>query len=190
MTDPSPYLFWMLSRVAGISAMLLAGMSISFGLAMAGRLGRGKLADKRVLHEALSIAVLVSLVVHALALLGDSYLKPSIFDLAIPFVFNYQTLWTSLGIIAGWSMIALGLSYYARRLIGPSRQKVIHRFAMLAWVAGIVHALGEGTDAAQPWFLVILALAVIPPFLLLGIRVTERRPARPRPTAATQGVKN
>ena len=178
MTDPSPYLFWMISRVAGISAMLLAGISISLGLAMAAKLGGGKLADKRVLHEALSLAVIASLLIHGLALLGDGFMHPSVFDISVPFVFSYRTVWTSLGIISAWSTIVFGLSYYARRRVGLKRQKMIHRFAMLAWVGGIVHALGEGTDATQPWFLVILALSIVPPFVLLGIRITERGGAR------------
>jgi len=185
MTDPSPYLFWVVSRVAGVSAMLLAGISISYGLAMAGKLGKTKLADKKVIHEALSISVMVSLVIHGAALLGDGFMHPSVLDVTVPFMFSYRTIWTSLGIVSAWSMIVLGLSYYARRQIGINRWKLVHRFAMLAWVGGVVHALGDGTDAGQPWFLVIVALAVIPPFALLGIRITERRPARSTRPART-----
>ncbi len=43
----------------------------------------------------------------------------------------------------------LGLSYYARARIGVQRWRRLHRFAALAWLLGLVHALGEGTDAGQ-----------------------------------------
>ncbi len=53
----------------------------------------------------------------------------------------------ALGIIAGWGMIVIGLSYYVRDRIGVSRWKVLHRFTALAWILGVVHTLGEGSDA-------------------------------------------
>ena len=49
-----------------------------------------KSKDLRVLHEALSLATMVALAVHALALLGDGYLKPSLADVTIPFVSGYE----------------------------------------------------------------------------------------------------
>ena len=42
------------------------------------------------------------------------------------------------------------------------RWRKLHRFTALAWLAGLVHALGEGTDAGQLWFLAMLALVAIP----------------------------
>ena len=79
-------------------------------------------------------------------------------DIAIPFVSGYHTVWTSMGIIAGWALMLLGLSYYARRRIGSARWRSLHRLTALAWLAGIAHSLGEGTDAGQTWFLVMLAI--------------------------------
>ena len=47
------------------------------------------------MHEALSLATLAALDVHALALLGDSFMAPSLADITIPFVSGYQRLWTT-----------------------------------------------------------------------------------------------
>ena len=44
------------------------------GLLLGGRMSKRK--DLRVIHEALSLATLVALAVHALALLGDGYSSP------------------------------------------------------------------------------------------------------------------
>jgi DMSO/TMAO reductase YedYZ heme-binding membrane subunit len=83
---------------------------------------------------------------------------------------GYKTGWTSLGIIAAWALILLGPSYYARRLIGQERWRKWHRFTALAWIAGIVHAFGEGTDAGSVWFLALVAVTTIPAAMLLVLR--------------------
>ncbi len=182
-TDPSTHLFWILSRGAGITALVLASITISYGLLMAGRIVRGGNADRRIYHEMLSLSALVAIAVHGLTLLGDSFLHPSIADIAIPFVSSYKTVWTSLGIVAGWATIALGLSFYLRDRIGRERFKTIHRFTLLAWVLGLVHTFTEGTDAGQAWFIALVVVSSAPAVVLLGLRIA-RRPLpqlRPRP---------
>ena len=88
---------------------------------MGGRLTKGRLPDLKVTHEALSLATIAALLIHALALVGDGYLSPSLADVSIPFVWEYQRVWSTLGIVAGWSLIVLGLSYYARGRVGAAR---------------------------------------------------------------------
>jgi sulfoxide reductase heme-binding subunit YedZ len=183
-TAVGPHLFWITSRAAGTAALLLASLSVCIGLSMGGRMLKGRGPDLRVAHEALSLATLAALVVHGVTLLGDSYLHPSVADISIPFLGGYETLWTSTGIIAFWALALLGLSYYLRARIGQQRWRKLHRFTALAWLLGLVHSLGEGTDAGQIWFLALIAVAVLPALCLLVVRLagTDRRPA-PRPLA-------
>lgn len=172
MTDTGDHLFWITSRAAGITALLLASAAVAAGLLIGSRTVRGPRApDLRALHEILSLATLASLAVHALSLLGDAYLHPSVPDLLVPFVSDYQRWWTATGIIAAWSMVALGLSFYARKRIGAARWRKAHRFTALAWIMGIAHALGKGTDAGQAWFLALVAIAVLPTLVLLLARL-------------------
>jgi len=161
----SEHAFWITSRAAGIIALLAASLAVTAGLSR-----RGK--DWRVVHESLSLATMAALAVHALSLVGDSYLKPSLADVTIPFVSNYQRLWMSVGIVAGWAFVILGLSYYVRARIGIQRWRTLHRFTALAWVLGIVHALTMGTDAGTAWFLLTVALVAIPAGALLVRRLT------------------
>jgi sulfoxide reductase heme-binding subunit YedZ len=162
------HVFWITSRAAGIVALLASSLAVALGLMMA---RRSRLPDLRVTHEALSLATIAAIVVHALALLGDSFLKPSLADIAIPFASGYQRLWTTTGIVAGWMLILLGLSYYFRARIGPARWRSLHRFTALAWVLGVVHAIGEGTDAGTAWFLAAAAAVVVPAGALLAARL-------------------
>ena len=163
--------FWITSRAAGIIALLAASLAVAVGLSRRGR-------DWRIVHESLSLATMVALAVHAFSLLGDSYINFSLADVTIPFVSSYQRLWMSVGIVAGWTFVILGLSYYFRGRIGPQRWRKLHRFTALAWVLGIGHALMMGTDAGTAWFLLAGALVVIPAGALLVRRYTPTTPVR------------
>jgi sulfoxide reductase heme-binding subunit YedZ len=179
-TAVGPHLFWITSRAAGVAALILSSASVCVGLSMGRRVKGMTGPDLRVAHEALSLATLAALLVHGLTLLGDGFLKLSLSEVAIPFLSSYKTFWTSTGIIAFWGLALLGPSYYLRRLIGVQRWKKLHRFTALAWILGIVHSLGEGTDAGQTWFLAMTAIAVVPPLILLGVRwAGSYRPPRP-----------
>jgi sulfoxide reductase heme-binding subunit YedZ len=169
-TDLAPHLFWITSRAAGFAALILASLGVSLGLLMSTKLLKRRGPDLIAAHEMISLATIVAIVVHALALLGDSFLKPSLADITIPFASSYKSGWTSIGIVAGWGLVLLGLSYYARRHIGAKRWRKLHRFTALAWMAGLIHSLGEGTDAGQTWFLAMVAVVVIPALALLATR--------------------
>ncbi len=169
-TAVGPHLFWITSRAAGIAALVLSSLSVCLGLLMGGRMLPHRGPDLRVAHEALSLAALLTLVVHGLSLLGDGYVHLSTGDIAIPFLGSYKTLWTSTGILAFWMLALLGLSYYARGRIGVQRWRKLHRLTALAWIMGIAHSLGEGTDAGQAWFLAMTAIVTAPALGLLIVR--------------------
>ena len=174
------HLFWITSRAAGLIVLLASSAAVALGLLMGGRMARGRTTRLRIAHEALSLATLAALVVHAGALLGDGYLSPSLADVTIPFVSGYETLWTSTGIVAGWLFVLLGLSYYVRGRIGPARWRRLHRWTALAWLLGVLHGLMEGTDAGAPWFLAATAAAVLPALALLAVRLSAPSPV-PQP---------
>src|SRR4051794_10037247 len=179
------HLFWITSRAAGTAALLLSSAAVCVGLLFGGKLVKGR-PDLRHLHEALSLATIVALVVHAVSLLGDSFLSPSLADITVPFVSGYQRGWTTLGIVAGWMLVILGLSFYARRRIGQKRWRSLHRFTALAWVLGVAHSVGEGTDAHTTWFLAIVAVTAIPAAALLVARLTPT--LAPDSPSASRGV--
>jgi sulfoxide reductase heme-binding subunit YedZ len=184
-TAVNDHLFWITSRAAGTLALLFSSVAVGVGLSMGGKLIKGRGTDLRTMHEALSMATIVAIVVHAVALLGDSFMHPSLADITIPFVSSYMTVWTTIGILGGWMMIILGLSFYVRARIGQQRWRKLHRFTALAWILGLAHSLGEGTDAGKLWFLVATAIVVLPAAVLLVMRLSARRPA-PRAVAAAR----
>ena len=180
--DPA-HVFWITSRAAGVVALLSSSAAVTAGLLIGGRIVRGRTGQLRVAHEALALATIAALAIHAAALLGDGYLSPSLADVTIPLVSGYQRLWTTTGIVGGWILVVLGLAYYARRRIGVARWRSLHRFTALGWLLGVLHGLFEGTDAGAGWFLLVVAATALPTLALLAIRLAG--PPAPAPAPRT-----
>jgi sulfoxide reductase heme-binding subunit YedZ len=179
--DPSQHLFWITSRAAGTAALMLASVGVLLGLLLGSGLLRGRGLELRSAHEAVSLATLTAIAVHGLSLLGDGFIKFGLADVAVPFAADYRRFWTAAGVIAGWSLALLGLSYYARRRIGEGRWRRLHRLTAVAWVLGIAHALGEGTDAGRLWFLAMVGIVTVPAAVLLVVRHLGPLPRSRRP---------
>lgn len=170
----APHLFWITSRAAGGAALLLASASIAVGLMMSSKRPDANKRDLRAIHEALSLTTLAMVALHGLALLGDSYLNPGPAGIAIPFVGFYRPLWTALGIVAGYGLATLGLTYYLRDRIGAARWRRLHRLTAVFWLLAVAHTIGAGSDAAEWWFLLLSGALVVPAALLLTLRWAGR----------------
>jgi sulfoxide reductase heme-binding subunit YedZ len=182
----APHLFWITSRAAGGAALLLASASVALGLMMSSKRRGPNKRDLRTLHEALSLTTLAMVALHGLALLGDSFLNPGLPGIAVPFASAYRPLWTGLGIIAGYGLGALGLSYYLRDRIGVARWRRLHRLTAVFWLLAVAHTIEAGSDSAQVWFLAASGTLVVPAALLLALRWLGRSGAagRQAPVAA------
>lgn len=185
-------LFWIASRALGTIAMVLLGSSVAVGLAMAGKLSGkpGRAAKLRRFHEAAALVTVGLIVAHGGLLLFDSYLRPGLAGVTIPFVLGYRTLATGVGILAGWLTAIFAASFYVRRRIGARLWRRVHRFTPLAYLLALFHVLGAGTDARSPWMLATLSGLTLPVAFAFSYRVlasgaprADRRPPAPRPGA-------
>jgi sulfoxide reductase heme-binding subunit YedZ len=166
----APHLFWITSRAAGAAAMLLASASVAVGLMMSSKRKDSNKRDLRAIHEALSLITLAMVALHGLSLLGDGFFHPGLSGIAIPFVGSYRPIWTGIGIIAGYGLAVLGLTYYLRDRIGAARWRRLHRLTAVFWVLAIAHTVGAGSDTGQLWFLAVSGALVLPAALLLALR--------------------
>jgi ferredoxin-NADP reductase/DMSO/TMAO reductase YedYZ heme-binding membrane subunit len=171
--DPAELGWWLASRASGVVALVCIAASVGIGLAMAGRVSRRPELARTLLsvHQQTALVGLVAIAVHGITLLGDSFLSPSIGDIALPFTSTYEPLWTGLGVTAGWLGAILGLSYWVRNRIGPALWRKLHRATILVYVLSVAHALGAGTDAAEPWMRALLLLTGAPILWLFVVRV-------------------
>lgn len=146
--------WWLASRASGLVALVLVTISVGLGLAMAGKVMRRPGLSRKLLaiHEHTALAGIVAIAVHGITLLGDPWLHPGIAGVTVPFALGFRPLWTGLGIVGGYLAALLGLSFYARRRIGPRLWRKAHRATVLVYLLGLVHAFGAGTDASTAWF--------------------------------------
>jgi methionine sulfoxide reductase heme-binding subunit len=184
-TDPAQHIFWIASRAFGVVALVLVGVSVGMGLAMALRSakGPGAMARLKQAHEATALTALIFIAAHGLVLLGDSYLRPGLSGIAIPFVMSHKPVWTGLGVVGGWMAALLGLSFYVRRWIGPKLWRKMHRWTLVVYVLAVAHTLGAGTDARSFWLLVIVIATAAPLAVMAAIRLLpgDDPNQRPRP---------
>jgi methionine sulfoxide reductase heme-binding subunit len=180
--SPSQHVFWFASRALGIVAMLLLGISVAAGLIMAGRLARrpGLPAKLKDFHEASTLVTLALIAGHGGLLLFDSYLRPGLAGISLPFALSYRPLFTGIGIIAGWLAALLGLSFYARKRIGVSTWRFMHRFTVVVYLLAVAHVLGAGTNGRSWWMLTMLTALTAPVVFGFTYRILPgtRRPRR------------
>lgn len=172
-TDPGQHIFWLGSRAMGVVALVFVAVSVGMGLAMALRAakGPGAMARVRQVHEATALVGLLAIAGHGLLLLGDSYLRPGLAGIAIPFDTRHATFWTGLGVIAGWLAALLGLTFYARRRIGTKLWRQMHRWTLVVYVLAVAHTFGSGTDSASLWLLVIVLATLAPIIVMAAVRL-------------------
>src|SRR5687767_7233006 len=109
---PDEHVWWLISRSSGVVAFLLCAISVLLGLTMASKAARMVPGLGKVLlavHEHAAVAGLVATAVHGIALLGDGFLRPSVADVAVPFLIDYKPAAVASGIVAGYLAAALGL---------------------------------------------------------------------------------
>ena len=173
-------LWWLVSRAAGVVAMVLISFAVLLGLAMSTKLlrrpGIGKVLMR--LHEHLALISFAAIGVHGLALLGDPWLRPGAGGLLIPFSMSYRPLYTGMGVLAGYLAAILGLSFYARRRIGAKRWRKLHRATLAVWGLALAHTLGAGSDAGTLWLRAVVLAPAVPIAHLTVLRMLGSRRAR------------
>jgi predicted ferric reductase len=161
--DTSP-LTWYIARASGITLYLLLWASMMLGLGLT-----AKYLDRRVsratvfsLHAYVTSLAYGFLAMHVLSLSADRFSAFSLRDLLIPFHSPMREPWTGLGVIAGYLMVGLGLSFSARKLTGYRFWRLAHWLTFPLYLTALAHGLGGGTDAVYwPVFIIYLSTAAL-----------------------------
>jgi predicted ferric reductase len=180
---------WYLSRASAFVSYLLLWWSMLLGLSITSRLARawpgGPLASD--LHEHASLLGLGFGVMHALTLLGDSYIGYTLPQVLIPFAGTYMTLWVGLGQVGLILMALVTGSFYVRRQIGAKAWRLIHFLSFAVFALALAHGLVSGTDASAPWALAMYVATGLSVAGLTLYRIVARQAdARPHQRARVQ----
>jgi methionine sulfoxide reductase heme-binding subunit len=174
---------WLIARGAGLVAFALLTVSVTLGLLMSTRLLKPKM-QKALLgwHQTLIWMGLSMLVLHGGAILLDPVMRFGLTAVVVPGTAPWRPITVAAGVIAGYLMLALALSFRVRRRIGQRRWRLLHYASFAAFFLALGHALHAGTDLTGTTGLVFGAIAVTPILWLTFARILPR-PARPTPPA-------
>ncbi|MCC6214645.1 MAG: ferric reductase-like transmembrane domain-containing protein [Polyangiaceae bacterium] len=143
---------WVTSRAAGVTAFLALTIDVIFGLLLStGATDRViPRATSLELHRWTSAAALVLTGVHALALLGDRWVRFDVIDLVVPLASSYRPIAVGLGVVAAHGLLVVHLSFGWRKRLGPKAWRRLHYASFGVFLAALAHGLLAGSDTAAP----------------------------------------
>ena len=170
-------LLWFAARGAGIVSLLLFTVVLVLGIVttmrwQAARWPRFLTAE---LHRNLALLSVAFLGVHIATAIFDPFTNLGLGAALVPFASSYRPLWVGLGVISVDLGVAVLLTSLLRARIGLRAWRLVHWLAYASWPLAIVHSIGSGTDALEPWMLAIDVLCIGAVALAIGWRVMAAR---------------
>ena len=175
---------WLVARAAGIVTLALLTLSVTFGLALSTRV-LGNRRGKMLIgwHQTLTWTALAMLGLHMVALALDPTIHFGIVGVLVPGAAPWRPVPVAAGILTGWLMLALAISFHVRRHIGQRRWRLLHYATFGAFTIGIYHALNVGTDFTGTRGLILAGIVAAPVAWLTYARILmPRGQARKTPT--------
>ena len=175
---------WLIARAAGLVAFGLLTIAVTLGLALSTRI-LGNRRGKLLLgwHQTLVWTALAMLCLHMAALAIDPIMRFGVVGVLVPGAAPWRPVPVAAGIVTGWLMLALALSFHVRRRIGQRRWRLLHYTSFAAFALGLYHALNVGTDLTGTRGLILAGVAAAPVSWLVYARILMPR-AQPRLAAA------
>jgi sulfoxide reductase heme-binding subunit YedZ len=181
---------WLVARAAGLVAFALLTLSVSLGLALSTRiLGPARGKSLLAWHQTLMWTGVSMVALHGAALLLDPTMHFGFGAVLVPGVAAWRPVTVAAGIVTGWLMLMLALSFQVRRRIGQRRWRLLHYAGFAGFFLGLWHALTAGTDLIGNRGLVFAAVAAAPVLWLTFARILMPRAAARRP-ATTPAVRS
>ena len=112
----------------------------------------------------------------------------------IPFLTPYRTIWMSLGIVALYLGIAVGISTWIRPLIGYTWWRRLHYVTLALYALVTIHSIMTGSDTSTAWSIGIYGVSITTIGLLLtrrivlSVKARNEKLARPVATTRSQGA--
>jgi sulfoxide reductase heme-binding subunit YedZ len=190
--DADPTL-WYVTRGAAITAYVLLAAVVALGIALGFRGFEGLVRGWRILdlHQVLTLAVLAFVGLHLITLVLDPFKPFSVLQLLWPLGETYRPVWTALGVLALYLLLAITASSYLRRELGQRLWFALHLTSYAAFVLLTLHGFFAGADSDTPWMLGIYAGASALVLLLtLGrvyVALTSRSSTPAAPTPEPRG---
>ena len=156
MTSP---LLWYVNRGTGVVLLVVLSLAVVLGVLATGRavsplwprfLTQG-------LHRTLAALAVLLLTAHVVSAVVDEFVDIRWWQAFVPVGGTYEPLWLGLGTLALDLVLVVVATSLARARLPHRTWFLVHLTTYAAWVAGVVHGIGIGTDAARGWMAVTTA---------------------------------
>lgn len=161
---------WYLTRGTGAISLVLLTLSVVLGVVDVRRWSSERIPRFVVdgLHRTVSLFVVVTLAIHIVTTLLDSFAPIRVIDVFVPFGSAYRPVWIGFGALALDLLLALVITSVGRARLGYRAWRAVHWLAYACWPVALVHALGSGSDVRDGFAFVLslvcaaaVALAVV-----------------------------
>ncbi|HQR26468.1 MAG TPA: ferric reductase-like transmembrane domain-containing protein [Nocardioides sp.] len=152
---------WALGRGTGVVALVMFTLALVLGIVTrSGRplpgLGRFGAAE---LHRTVALTGTGLVLAHLGSLFLDPYAQLRLVDMVVPFLGVAKPLWLGLGTLAVDLLAVVTVVSLLRHRVGPRVFRAVHWATYLLWPVAVLHALGNGTDAASAWMVGLVAVS-------------------------------
>jgi len=170
---------WLVARAAGLVAFGLLTLSMWLGLSMSTRIFAPR-RQKALLgwHRTLVWTGLSMVGLHVLALLADPTIHFGLAAVLVPFAAPWHPAAVAAGVVTGWLMLMLALSFRFRKWIGQRGWRRFHYAGFAAFALALGHALVAGTDLHGLGGQALLAFALGPVLWFVFLRLLSPRAKR------------
>ncbi|GAB3589707.1 hypothetical protein GCM10027446_02840 [Angustibacter peucedani] len=171
---------WFVNRGTGVVLLAVVTASIVLGVLATTRAGSRWWPRflTQGLHRNLGLLSVVLTLAHAGSAVADEYVDIRWWQALVPFGATYQPFWLALGTLAFDLTVAASLTSLLRHRMRHGVWRAVHLTTWAVFGLGVVHGLGIGTDAVEPWSLAVTTTCLVAVGLAALLRlVTVQRPA-------------
>jgi ferredoxin-NADP reductase/DMSO/TMAO reductase YedYZ heme-binding membrane subunit len=169
--------WWYVARASGLVAGLLLGVSVGGGLLLAVRLTQGRSrAWTQSLHEFIGALAVVFTGIHLVSVLAADQLQIGPWQLLVPFTRPDNPVAQGCGVLAGYLLIAVVATSWARASLPWRWWRRLHLLAMPLFTLACAHTALAGTDTTNPimhWAGLVVGSGIL--FLAVLRLLTARR---------------
>ena len=143
---------WNIIRAAGLTAYVLLFLTTAGGLLLSLQAVPANYRSSITsIHNTIATTGILFTLLHLSALLFDKQIHFSLADVFIPFWSSYQTLGSTLGIIAFYVMAIMTLTSIPAimKKLGYGMWRSIHSLAFLCYWIALYHSVVLGTDSGN-----------------------------------------
>lgn len=164
MTDGP--LLWYLNRSTGLVILVLLTCTTVLGLLSTGGRPGGWLPRfvTQSVHRNLALLSVMMLAAHITTAVADTYVDIRWWQALLPVGASYQPLWLGLGAVAFDLIVVVVATSLLRHHLSQRIWRGVHALSWVAWVLGVAHGIGIGTDVRSG-----AAWAVTPTVVCVGV---------------------